>query len=103
MAGEQVAGYRVDIRYKSGKEESIQARQVEGVAGEVAENPQTERRTLANDPPRSTWLASRRGEATACARYGAYSVARPHKVRFAKSPGKAGFGNDASSPINEAK
>ncbi len=40
VAGEQVASYRVDIRYKSGKEESIQARQVEGVAGEVAENPE---------------------------------------------------------------
>ena len=39
VAGEQVAGYRVDIRYKRGKEESIQARQVEGVAEEVAGNP----------------------------------------------------------------
>jgi hypothetical protein len=38
VAREQVAGYRVDIRYKSGKEEPIQARQVEGVAGEIAEN-----------------------------------------------------------------
>ena len=36
----QVDGYRVDIRYKSGKEESIQARQLEWVAGEVAENPE---------------------------------------------------------------
>jgi hypothetical protein len=43
------------------------------------------------------------GEATAYARYGSYSVARPHKVRFAKSAWKAGFGNDASSPINGAK
>jgi hypothetical protein len=60
VAGEQVAGYRVDIRYKSGKKESIQARQVEGVAGEVAEEPLTERSALANDPPRSTWLASQR-------------------------------------------
>ena len=39
VAGEQVAGYRVGIRYKSGKEESIQAWQVVGVAGEAAENP----------------------------------------------------------------
>ncbi len=55
MAREQVASYRVDIRYKSGKEGSIQVRQVEWVAGEAAENAQTERRALANDPPRSTW------------------------------------------------
>ena len=62
MAGEQVAGYRVDIRYKSGKEESIQARQVEGVAGEVAEEePRTERRALTNDPPRSTWACFAEG------------------------------------------
>jgi hypothetical protein len=44
-----------------------------------------------------------RGEATAYARYGSYSVARPHKVRFAKSAGKVGLGNDARSPINGAR
>ena len=40
VAGEQVAGYRVDIRYKSGKEESIQARHFD-IDLEAVENPST--------------------------------------------------------------
>ena len=42
------------------------------------------------------------GERTAYTRYGAYSVAHPHKVHFARSARKAGLGNDASSSINGA-
>ena len=54
MAGEQVASYRVDIRYKSGKEESIQARQgLKGCRGGRRE-PRTERSALANFSKRSS-------------------------------------------------
>ena len=40
MDQEQVAGYRVDIHYKTGKEESIQARHFE-IDLEAVENPST--------------------------------------------------------------
>jgi DNA-binding protein HU-beta len=42
-------------------------------------------------------------EAMAYTRCGTYSVAHLHKMRSAKSAGKGGLGDDASSPINGAK